>query len=79
VLFLRNQSLNLSVVGQLNSQEGTVQDNCIASCTDWYGNSRPLFLKNRVFALMGYEIVEGKINRNTITEVQRLNYAPSTH
>ena len=29
------------------------------SCVDWYGNSRPLFIRDRIFALMGYEIVEG--------------------
>jgi len=28
-------------------------------CVDWYGSVRPLSRKNRVFALFGYEIVEG--------------------
>jgi hypothetical protein len=31
---------------------------CKTSCTDWYGNTRPIFLGNRIFALMGQELVE---------------------
>ena len=34
---------------------------CLASSVDWYGNARPLFLRGRIFALLGYEIVEGGI------------------
>ena len=45
---------------------------------DWYGNARPVFLNNRVFALMGYEIVEGRVAGSQIAEVQRINFAPAT-
>lgn len=31
---------------------------CEVSCVDWYGNTRPVFLRDRVFALMGSELVE---------------------
>ena len=51
-------------------------DGCRASCVDWYGNARPLFVGNRVFALMGYEIVEGALSGNQIAEVQRVSFAP---
>jgi hypothetical protein len=34
---------------------------CKASCLDWYGNARPLFIGNRVFASLGYELVQGSI------------------
>jgi hypothetical protein len=36
-------------------------DACKASCVDWYGNARPIFLGQRVLALMGYELVEGRL------------------
>ena len=26
---------------------------------DWYGNARPIFIGDRTFALLGYELVEG--------------------
>jgi hypothetical protein len=45
---------------------------------DWYGNSRPLFLRGRVFALMGYEIVEGRVQGGRIVEAHRVNFAPAT-
>jgi hypothetical protein len=78
VLFLRNQSLRLSELGALDSRaEPGVSDGCRASCVDWYGNARPLFVGTRVFALMGYEIVEGRVSGNGISEVQRISFAPA--
>jgi len=76
-LFLRNQSLRLTELGALDARPGAgINDGCRASCVDWYGNSRPLFVNNRVFALMGYEIVEGQVSGNQIAEVQRVSFAP---
>jgi hypothetical protein len=75
VLFLRNDGLSLSELGALDSRPASMSDHCRASCVDWYGNSRPLFVKGRVFALMGYEIVEGRISGDEISEVGRVDYA----
>jgi hypothetical protein len=78
VLFLRSRSLRLDELGALDSRrEANLNDGCRASCVDWYGNSRPLFLRNRVFALMGYEIVEGRISGAGIAEVRRISFAPA--
>jgi hypothetical protein len=77
VLFLRNQSLRLSELGALDSRaEANANDGCRASCVDWYGNSRPIFVGNRVFALMGYEIVEGELAANRLAEVRRVSFSP---
>jgi len=77
ILFLRNEALELREVGELTAQiDKAVADKCRASCVDWYGNARPLFLRGRVFALLGYELVEGKVADGRLTEVRRINYAP---
>lgn len=76
VLFLRNRGLSLAEIGTLDTRPGGQDDGCRASCVDWYGNSRPLFLRGRVFALMGYEIVEGRIEGERITETRRISFAP---
>jgi hypothetical protein len=77
ILFLRNKSLQFSEAGELGSQpEKAIDDNCRASCVDWYGNARPLFLRGRVFALLGYEIVEGRLDDGRMHELRRVNYAP---
>jgi hypothetical protein len=77
ILFLRNDSLHFREIGELESNAvKVVDDNCRASCVDWYGNARPLFLKGRVFALLGYEIVEGKLDTGRMSEVRRTNFAP---
>ena len=77
ILFLRNESLRLNELGELASRvKGRVRDACRASCVDWYGNARPLFVRGRVFALLGYEIVEGAFGGDRIFETRRISYAP---
>lgn len=77
VLFLRNDSLQLKELGDLAARpERSVDDACRASCVDWYGNARPLFVRGRVFALLGYELVEGTLADGRIRETRRVSYAP---
>jgi hypothetical protein len=77
ILFLRNQSSRFQELGTLAAQpERAVDDKCRASCVDWYGNARPLFLRGRVFALLGYEIVEGAMDGGRLRELRRVSYAP---
>ena len=77
ILFLRNDALKLDTLGELGAQpEEAVDDHCRASCVDWYGNARPLFVRGRVFALLGYELVEGKQENGNIIEMRRISYAP---
>lgn len=77
MLFLRRNDRRFSLAGTLDAEvEGVVDDNCQASCVDWYGNARPIFLGNRIFALLGYELVEGRMRDGRIGEIGRLDYAP---
>jgi hypothetical protein len=77
ILFLRNESFDLKELGELGARpERAVDDNCRASCVDWYGNARPLFVRGRVFALLGYELVEGRLEDGRIREERRVSYAP---
>lgn len=77
VLYLRNDALQLSRLGELDAQANRVRDDgCKASCVDWYGNARPIFIGQRVFALMGYELVEGTLSGGRIQERRRVDFAP---
>jgi hypothetical protein len=77
ILFLRNQSLHFEELGELGAEsDKAIDDGCRASCVDWYGNSRPLFVRGRVLALLGYEIVEGTLKDGRMSETRRINYAP---
>jgi hypothetical protein len=77
ILFLRNDNLDLNEIGELEAESRSTNDNCKASCVDWYGNARPIFIADRVFALMGYELVEGSVAGNRIRETRRINYSPN--
>ena len=77
IIFLRNNSLQFDEIGELGAQsEKAVDDGCRASCVDWYGNSRPLFFRGRIVALLGYELVEGALKDGRIHETRRVNYSP---
>jgi hypothetical protein len=78
VLFLRQRDLSFARAGQLDAQSArTHDDGCKASCVDWYGNARPIFTEGRVFALMGYELVEGRLQDDErIDERRRLLFSP---
>jgi hypothetical protein len=81
VLYLRQRDLAFSALGTLEADGGQARDDgCKASCVDWYGNARPIFLGERVFALLGYELVEGRLARGLgnerIDERRRVSFAP---
>jgi hypothetical protein len=74
VLFLSVRDLRFAQLGSLEARPETPDDQCRVSCVDWYGNARPIFYRGRVFALLGYELVEGKIERGAIREVGRTDF-----
>lgn len=79
MLFVRRQARRLSGFGSLEAADAAnprPNDRCVASCVDWYGNARPIFLGERVFALMGYELVEGDPTGDRIREVRRVDFTP---
>lgn len=80
VLFLRDRDLDFRPLGALQAGPWTGDDGCRASCVDWYGNARPLFVGDRVFALLGYELVEGRVRSaggaERIGEIRRIGFAP---
>jgi hypothetical protein len=78
MLFLRREQRRLAPAGELDAEtKGVADDSCQASCVDWYGNARPIFLGGRTFALLGYELVEGELRRGRIREVGRISFAPT--
>lgn len=83
VMFVRVKDLTFQHSGRLYaSTTGPVDDQCRASCVDWYGQSRPIFLGDRVLALLGYELVEGRVlsrgNSLRLEERRRVNFLMRT-
>ena len=75
--FLRRGNDRLRLMGLLESRpELERDDRCVVSCVDWYGDARPIFIGDRIFALLGYELVEGRPEGRTIREIQRASFAP---
>jgi hypothetical protein len=79
MLYLSRQQRRLAPAGELAAHPaGSADDGCRASCVDWYGNARPIFLGNRVFALLGYELVEGRVGEGLrIREIGRTSFMPA--
>jgi hypothetical protein len=77
MVFLRRLDRRFAPAGELAARtQGVVDDGCRASCVDWYGNARPIFLRSRTFALLGYELVEGRLEGPRIRETARLDFSP---
>ena len=77
MLFARRTDGVLERYGRLQSNGGADRDDdCRASCVDWYGNARPIFLGDRILALLGYELVEGVAGDKRVEEAGRIDLAP---
>lgn len=77
--FLRRGQNRVVPLGELLSDPARQTDDvCAASCIDWYGDARPIFVGNRIFALLGYELVEGVERGAGIHELRRVSFAPMT-
>ena len=74
VLFLSVRQLDFAPLGALAASGAQENDRCEVSCVDWYGNARPLFYRGRVFALLGYELVEGRTDDGVLREVARTSF-----
>jgi hypothetical protein len=74
VLFLGVDHLKFKRLGALAARNETPDDQCQVSCVDWYGNARPIFYRGRIFALLGYELVEGHIDGERIRETGRTSF-----
>jgi hypothetical protein len=72
VLFLRADGQRLSVVGEIAAVRAPVK--CHAACFSWYENTRGVCLDGRIFALMGYEIVEAVLEGDRLREVRRVRF-----
>src|SRR5690606_16467294 len=54
VAFLRRGNDQLAMLGVLEARpDSQADDACVASCVDWYGDARPIFIGERIFALLG--------------------------
>jgi hypothetical protein len=77
ILFIRNRGLTFATVGTLEpSPAAVVDDSCRASCTDWYGTTRSIFIADRLFALSGYAMVEGRLVDGRVERTGRLDFMP---
>ncbi|MGQ0531638.1 MAG: beta-propeller domain-containing protein [Caulobacteraceae bacterium] len=70
-----NSAGRLGWAGQLEARQDAQHPDyrCEVSCVDWYGNTRALFIGNRVFALSATELIEGALANGRIRETRRLN------
>ncbi|HEX8693559.1 MAG TPA: hypothetical protein VF746_14145 [Longimicrobium sp.] len=77
IRFLRSHDLRLSELGELAAGAPAGDDACLADCGHWFGDAQPLFAGGRTFALLGYELVEGREAGGRLREVRRVGFAPA--
>lgn len=74
--FTATAALNLDSARQLSGNPALQGDStaysCEISCYDWYGNARPIFFRDRIFALVGLELIEGALIEGRVWETGRV-------
>jgi hypothetical protein len=75
MLFFRVYPERFAALGELVANAGTAQ--CVSSCWDWYGNARPIFYQGRIFALLGYELLEGELlaGQDRLRQLRRVDFS----
>jgi hypothetical protein len=75
ISYLSREGWTLRPAGELLRSEAPPRSDyrCEVSCIDWYGNSRPIFTGGRIFALIGTELVEGRLAEGRVRELRRLD------
>lgn len=72
--FQTDSQLQITSLGELAGVSAKQDDyECEVSCEAWYGNSRPMFIGERVFALISSQLVEGQIQHGRMIEFGRLD------
>ncbi len=74
VTFIGGRPYDLNLFGHVKRQVNDEESSCEVSCDDWYGNTRPFFIGDRIFALSGFELIEVKIENQNLYEIDRIEF-----
>jgi|GEM_PF-3321569 len=79
LIFLRRQGRRLTEAGQIEAAfRGTDEAECTYSCSADEAEVELLFSGERIFAVLGRDVVEARMQNGRIEEVQRLDFMRST-
>jgi hypothetical protein len=80
VLFLRVAPTRIKEIGTIKVHENSSVDDstdaCRGSCEGWFDNVRALFVRERIFVLLGYDLVELRMSHGRVVALQRLDFSP---
>ena len=63
-----------ALIGKTEKESDVHEDyECDVSCTDWYGNARPIFTDGRIFGLMDTSLIEAQLTDGKISEKTRVD------
>ena len=69
ITFVRfERETGLSFAGELTPPPRTSGSLCETSCSSWYGNSRPIFLGEKIFGLLGENLQEVAFTEGELSE-----------
>jgi hypothetical protein len=84
IVVLQRRGLRLAEIGSVTARPDVGADTaCRLSCFEGYSYSRSLFLPDRILALLGYELVEARVQRTSggrarLRETRRVSFAPGS-
>jgi hypothetical protein len=80
VVFVRASPRKLVRMGSLSITPGTPEEDSLEVQSgwfeDWYDNARGIFVDERIFALIGYELIEARMIDGRLVERRRISFMP---
>jgi hypothetical protein len=80
VVFVRTSPRGLMRMGSLSITPGTPERDSLEVESgwyeDWYDNARGIFVGERIFAVIGYELIEARMIDGRLVERQRISFMP---
>ena len=80
VVFARTTPRGFAKLGSLSITPGAPESDSLEVQSgwfdDWYGNARGFFVGDRIFALIGYELIEAQLFGGRLVERRRINFMP---
>ena len=81
VVFARASRRGFAEIGSLSITPGTPEQDSLEVQSgwfdDWYGNARGILVEQRIFALIGYELIEARMIGGRLVEQRRINFMPT--
>jgi hypothetical protein len=77
LVFVQMSGSYVAKLGQITpTGPASVSDGCKSSCDDWYADAHSISVGDRIFAVLGYQLIEASVVGGKLVEKKRIDFFP---